>query len=138
VLTAGLQWRDVALIRTISRFLRQARVAYSQDYLWATLRRFPEIAAQIVQIFHTRFDPRLQLSIDARGKKPDAFLRAIEEALGAVESLDEDRILRHFVNAVTSALRSQIVSTTRRGKIAWTSYAVWVETSPRMPTRPRK
>src|SRR5205814_127262 len=31
VLEAGLQWRDVALVRTISRFLRQARVAYSQD-----------------------------------------------------------------------------------------------------------
>ena len=35
VLSAGLAWRDVALIRTISRFLRQIRVPYSQDYMWA-------------------------------------------------------------------------------------------------------
>src|SRR5262249_5432116 len=33
VLEAGLQWRDVALVRTLSRYLRQAKVAYSQDYM---------------------------------------------------------------------------------------------------------
>src|SRR6516164_6414590 len=37
VLAAGLMWREVALIRAISRFLRQIRVPYSQDYMWATL-----------------------------------------------------------------------------------------------------
>ena len=36
-LAGGLAWRDVALIRTLSRFLRQIRVPYSQDYMWATL-----------------------------------------------------------------------------------------------------
>jgi glutamate dehydrogenase len=106
VLIAGLQWRDVALIRTISRYLRQVRVAYSQDYMWSTLRRHHEIAAQVVAMFHTRFDPRLELSIAQRGEKQSEFLAEIETALGAVESLDEDRILRHFVNAVTSALRT--------------------------------
>src|SRR6266487_2983209 len=39
VLAAGVPWRDVALVRAISRFLRQVRIAYSQDYLWATLRK---------------------------------------------------------------------------------------------------
>ena len=48
VLAAGLGWRDVALIRTLSRFLRQIRVAYSQDYMWTTLRKYPAIAAQLV------------------------------------------------------------------------------------------
>jgi glutamate dehydrogenase len=111
VLGAGLQWRDVALIRTISRYLRQVRVAYSQDYMWSTLRRHHEIAAQVVQMFHTRFDPRLELSIEQRGEKQSEFLAGIETALGAVESLDEDRILRHFVNAVTSALRTNFYQT---------------------------
>ena len=111
VLSAGLQWRDVALIRTISRYLRQVRVAYSQDYMWGTLRRHPEIAAQVAQMFHTRFDPRLELSIEERGAKQAEFVAAIETALGAVESLDEDRILRHFVNAVASALRTNFYQT---------------------------
>jgi glutamate dehydrogenase len=106
VLTAGVQWRDVALVRTISRYLRQVRVPYSQDYMWATLRRHHGVAAQVVQAFQTRFDPRLELSIDQRGEKQTEILGGIETALAGVESLDEDRILRHFVNAVTSALRT--------------------------------
>jgi glutamate dehydrogenase len=106
VLTAGTQWRDVALVRTISRFLRQVRVAYSQDYMWATLRRHSGIAAQIVHLFHQRFDPKLDVTMDERAEKQATLIAEIESALGAVESLDEDRILRHFVNAVTSALRT--------------------------------
>ena len=57
----GSVWRDVALIRTISRFLRQIRVPYSQDYMWATLRKHARIAAQIVALFHARFDPHLDV-----------------------------------------------------------------------------
>ena len=38
-LAGGLGWRDVALIRALSRYLRQIRVPYSQEYMWATLVR---------------------------------------------------------------------------------------------------
>jgi len=106
VLATGLGWRDVALIRTISRFLRQIRVAYSQDYMWVTLRKYPSIAAQIVSLFQTRFDPHLRVPPDERAAREAATVAEIETALQAVESLDEDRILRHFVNAVTSAIRT--------------------------------
>src|SRR5262249_33450811 len=99
VMASGLHWRDVALVRTISRFLRQIRVPYSQDYMWATLRKHAALAAKIVELFHARFDPRVS-SRDA----PQARIAAdIEEGLNSVEALDEDRIIRHFVNAVQSA-----------------------------------
>jgi glutamate dehydrogenase len=111
VLTAGLQWRDIALIRTLSRFLRQVRVAYSQDYMWATLRRHGGITAQIVHLFHTRFDPRLELAAEARAAQETSLQGEIEAALQAVESLDEDRILRHFVNAVGAAVRTNFYQT---------------------------
>ena len=69
MLAAGLVWRDVALIRTISRFLRQIRVPYSQDYMWATLRKHARIAAGIVALFHARFDPHLDLTADERAPR---------------------------------------------------------------------
>jgi glutamate dehydrogenase len=106
VLAAGLMWRDVALIRTLSRFLRQIRVPYSQGYMWATLVTHPHIAHEIVRLFHVRFDPRLKVSADERAAREAKVAAAIETALQAVESLDEDRILRHFVNAVQAALRT--------------------------------
>ena len=36
-LVGGMTWRDVALIRTLSRYLRQVRLPFSQDYMWTTL-----------------------------------------------------------------------------------------------------
>ena len=115
VLAAGLGWRDVALIRTISRFLRQIRVPYSQDYMWATLRKYPGIAAQIVGLFQTRFDPHLAVAPLERAAREAAIDAEIEAALQAVEGLDEDRILRHFVNAVVAAIRTNFYQLGRDG-----------------------
>jgi glutamate dehydrogenase len=105
-LAAGLMWRDVALLRTISRFLRQIRVPYSQDYMWSTLRKHASLAAKIVDLFHTRFDPRVSGSMEERKQREIVVLAEIETALQAVQSLDEDRIVRHFVNAVQAAIRT--------------------------------
>jgi glutamate dehydrogenase len=116
VLVAGLMWRDVALIRAISRFLRQARVAFSQDYMWATLRKHPAIAAAIVLLFHVRFDPRLAISGEERAKREADAVAEVEKALQSVASLDEDRILRHFVNAVTSSLRTNFYQLDAEGR----------------------
>ncbi len=116
VLAAGLMWRDVALLRAISRFLRQIRVAFSQGYMWGTLRKHPGIAAAIVLLFHMRFDPRLGADVKEREKREAEALAKIEEALQAVASLDKDRILRHFVNAVTSALRTNFYQLDAEGR----------------------
>ncbi len=116
VLAVGLMWRDIALIRTLSRFLRQLHVAYSQDYMWTTLRRHPGVAAQLVSLFHARFDPRLAVPELERNSRQDAVVAAIEAALQQVDSLDEDRILRRFLNAVTSAVRTNFFQLDRGGR----------------------
>ena len=69
VLKAGLQWRDIVLIRSVSRFLRQVRVPFSQDYMWTTLRAHPAIASQIVALFHARFDPRPEADIPRKQRQ---------------------------------------------------------------------
>jgi glutamate dehydrogenase len=112
VMAAGLDWRDVALIRTVSRFLRQIRVPYSQDYMWATLRKHAGLASRIVELFHARFDPRTK----DRGKRETAILADIESATAAVDSLDEDRIIRRFVNAVQAAIRTNYYQPDKDGQ----------------------
>jgi glutamate dehydrogenase len=114
VLAAGLVWRDVALIRAFSRFLRQIRVPYSQDYMWATLRKHAGVAASIVTLFHTRFDPAAAES--DRRERQSQISSSIETALQAVESLDEDRILRHFVNAVMASIRTNFYQRDKSGR----------------------
>jgi glutamate dehydrogenase len=117
VLAAGMMWRDVALIRTMSRFLRQIRVAYSQDYMWATLVKHAGVAADIVRLFQVRFDPRLAVSMDERQAREAEVVAAIEVALQQVQSLDEDRILRHFVNVVQAAIRTNFFQIDAAGRV---------------------
>src|SRR6516164_6131440 len=112
-LAGRLDWRDVALIRALSRFLRQVRVPYSQDYMWTTLTKHAAIASMIVELFHARFDP---LAEAERDRKQKAIAARIEDELQKVESLDEDRILRRFVNSVQSAIRTNFYQTGKDGQ----------------------
>jgi glutamate dehydrogenase len=116
VLAADLWWRDVALLRTISRFLRQIRVPYSQDYMWATLRKHAGLASKIVELFHARFDPRMPPEGQERAAREAAIAAEVETALAEVESLDEDRIVRHFVNAAQAAVRTNYFQIDKDGQ----------------------
>ncbi|HEX5778341.1 MAG TPA: NAD-glutamate dehydrogenase domain-containing protein, partial [Xanthobacteraceae bacterium] len=118
VLNAGLPWRDVALVRTLSRYLRQVRIAFSQDYLWTTLVRHAAIATQIVALFHLRFDPVVEASMEERAAREEALAKVIEQALEAVPVLDEDQILRRFVNLVRAAVRTNFYRRSEDGKDA--------------------
>ncbi len=111
-LRGGLAWRDVTLVRALSRFLRQIRVPFSQDYMWTTLVKHSGITANIIELFHSRFDPR---AVSDSNEMQGAIVSHIEEELQKVESLDEDRILRRFVNAVQSAIRTNFFQTDEAG-----------------------
>jgi glutamate dehydrogenase len=104
-LEARMGWRDIAMLRTLSRYLRQVPVRYSQDYMWSVLIKHSPITEKIVTLFHVRFDPS-NTDADARGEEEKAILAQLETDLGMVASLDEDRILRRFMNLVQSTLRT--------------------------------
>jgi glutamate dehydrogenase len=109
VVGAGLKWRDVVVLRAYSKYLRQAGIAFSPDYMEDTLAGNPEIAARIVEYFHLRFDPANNATaadIKARDRTTKRILNRIGGLLDQVANLDEDRILRRFLNLVESTLRT--------------------------------
>ncbi|MBL0407814.1 NAD-glutamate dehydrogenase [Microvirga aerilata] len=103
VLEAGLGWRDVAMVRALGRYLRQIQVTYAQDYLAGTLARHGAIAADLVRLFYARFDPRKE---EGRAAAEAGIREAIEDQLKEVTSLDDDRILRRFINLIDAAIRT--------------------------------
>ncbi len=107
-LNAGIPWRDVAILRALSRYLRQARLPYSQDYMWETMNRHPHIASKLVDYFHTRFNPDPSLQKEMREARERALLGDIESGLQAVTSLDEDQIIRRFLNLIQAMLRTNL------------------------------
>ena len=107
VVRAGLSARQVTVIRAYSKYLRQARIPFSQYYMEETLKRNPEIARRLVELFAARFDPSLKQS-GKEGAKAQAktLVSEIEAALEEVSNLDEDRIFRRFLNVILSTLRT--------------------------------
>ncbi|MDH3027517.1 NAD-glutamate dehydrogenase [Methylobacterium fujisawaense] len=103
VLEAALPWREAALLRALGRYLRQLRIRYGQDYLAGTLSRHAGITRDIVALFRARFDPAL---VGDRAAREAGIRAGIETALAEVTSLDDDRILRRFVNLVEAAVRT--------------------------------
>ncbi len=103
VLEAGLKCREVVIIRAYARYLRQTGIRYSQAYLQQSLLANPTLAAAVVALFRALFDPEFSGDRDARA---EAIRAEIGVALDAVESADQDRIVRRFVNAVEATLRT--------------------------------
>ncbi|MGB6862080.1 MAG: NAD-glutamate dehydrogenase, partial [Pseudolabrys sp.] len=51
ILRTALSWREISAVRALSRYLRQIRAPFSQDYMWETLRNNTAITASIVALF---------------------------------------------------------------------------------------
>ncbi|TML85194.1 MAG: NAD-glutamate dehydrogenase [Actinobacteria bacterium] len=103
VLGAELTWQEVGLLRAIAKYLRQAGSTFSQAYMEATLARHPGLARLLVELFRLRFTPPRAADVE---EKAHELVRQIEGELDAVESLDEDRILRSFLSVIRAMLRT--------------------------------
>ncbi len=130
VLGAGLDWRQVSVLRGYARYLRQAGSTFGQDYLENCLVTYAEIAALLVELFETRFDPdrfsgpstglgageptavaptaegRTESRPDGRAEAADSLVAKIRSALDGVVSLDHDRILRAFLGLIMATMRT--------------------------------
>ena len=100
--TAKLRARQIQLIRVYGRFLQQAGIPQSQGYIAAALNRYPDIARGLYQLFEARFDPRLK-----NGKVVERHLNAaIKDALGEVQQIDDDTIIRRLQNLIEASVRT--------------------------------
>ena len=108
VITAGIGWRNIALLRAYCKYLRQAAIAFSQAYMEQTLNANAVITRDLVHLFYALFDPGFANGSTGanRDKETQAIQERILKGLDAVVNLDEDRILRRFLNAVQCTLRT--------------------------------
>ncbi|MGZ4582298.1 MAG: NAD-glutamate dehydrogenase domain-containing protein, partial [Nocardioidaceae bacterium] len=108
VLRAGLTWRQAMVLRAYAKYLRQGGSTFSQDYIEECLCSNVRIAQLLVRLFEARFDPGYE---QASAEVVDGLVEEITGALDAVESLDQDRILRSFLGAVRATLRTNYFQT---------------------------
>ncbi len=112
VIAAGLEWRDVTILRTAAKFLRQAGFAFSQDYVEQALFRNPDIAGLLVELFHALHHPSKKAGTDVI----KAIGGRIISALNDVPSLDDDRIIRRLRNIIDCTLRTNFYQPDKNGE----------------------
>ncbi|MEA2430026.1 MAG: glutamate dehydrogenase, partial [Thermoleophilaceae bacterium] len=101
LLRAGLTWREITVLRAVAKYLRQAGTTFSDLYVERSLVSHPQLARMFVELFRARFDPE-----QPDPEKAAGIGAQIEQAIDAVESLDEDRILRNFLAVIRAMLRT--------------------------------
>ncbi|MFP4643047.1 MAG: NAD-glutamate dehydrogenase [Spirochaetales bacterium] len=108
VLEAGLERREIMLLRAYCRYLLQTGLPFSQRYMATTLAVNPAITRRLVAMFEARFNPEYggRREVDTK-EHADAIRKALED----VASLDADRILRAFSAAIRATLRTNYYRT---------------------------
>jgi glutamate dehydrogenase len=104
VVDAGLDWRQVTVLRAYRRLRRQLGTTFTSEYVNQTLVGNAEVTRRVLEYFQQRFDPDLQGDPEAA----DRARRAALEACDGLTRLDHDRILRGFVELVDATVRTNV------------------------------
>jgi glutamate dehydrogenase len=81
VLSAQIDWRQVAVLRAYCKYLQQVGIAFSQTYMEEALNRYPAVAGLLVELFNAKFDPRRDQLDAAERERAGAALRREMQAL---------------------------------------------------------
>ena len=104
VVRAGLEWRQLTVLRAYAKYLRQTGSTFTPDFLADILAANVGITGLLVDLFQTRFDP--EQPDEGRAERMEGLVRRIEGELESVASLDHDRVLRSFMAAIQATLRT--------------------------------
>ncbi|MCU1387066.1 MAG: glutamate dehydrogenase, partial [Ilumatobacteraceae bacterium] len=104
VLAAGLNARDVEVIRAYAKYIRQTSFPFSQQYIESTVAKHPDVMQLLAQLFNARFD--VASPPERRAERCELLLADLHTALEAIPSLDEDRICRTIGDVIMATVRT--------------------------------
>ncbi len=113
VLGAGIDWREVSMLRGYAKFFKQIRYTFSQEYIISALNKNTEITKKLVSLFTTRMTIK---KLKDREKEAQQIAESIIEDLESVPNLDEDKIIRHYIDVIYATLRTNYYQITDKGE----------------------
>ncbi len=102
VVTAGLDWRQVTVLRAYRKYHHRVNASFTAEYKNEAFVAHPGIAAKLVRLFEQLFDPTRERDVEAA----DALRAEIRADLDAVTSLEQDRIVRNHLGLVDATVRT--------------------------------
>tara|TARA_Y100001949_G_scaffold121162_1_gene103073 strand:- start:2956 stop:7461 length:4506 start_codon:yes stop_codon:yes gene_type:complete len=130
VLSAELTGRNVTILRAFAKYMRQTGSSFSRDYIANTLSNYPHIAEMLISYFELIFNPGRKPS----KKRQQTLQDKITEALDQVSNLDDDRIIRRYLDMINATLRTNFYQPAEDGSDKpYVSFKLLPELIPEMP-----
>lgn len=132
VISAGLGWREVRLLRAYNNYWHQARSPFSRRYVEQVLSLYPAITCALVDLFKAMHDPALPEK--ERTRRVAEASREIATGLKSVQKLDHDRILKGLRSLVSATLRTNYFQRPAEGALRdWISIKLDSRNIPELP-----
>lgn len=130
VLCAGLTGREITILRGYARYMRQVGFPFSQHYIEETMSSHSSLARELVALFALRFDPTKKHSEKAELD----LIEKLNKQLDHVESLDDDRIIRRYMEMIRATQRTNYYQNDENGKPKpWLSFKLRPSDIPEIP-----
>ncbi|MFT4653485.1 MAG: glutamate dehydrogenase [Kangiellaceae bacterium] len=130
ILGAGITGRKVTIVRAYAKYMRQIGSSFSIDYIANTMASYPEIAKLLIDLFNQKFSP----SIRRNKSKVESIQANVMAKLDTVSNLDDDRIIRRYLELLNATLRTNFYQKTESGRFKpYISFKLLPENIPDMP-----
>ncbi len=110
ILRAGLNWREVVLIRTIAKYIRQTGFIYGSEYVEAVITSHPQLAKLMVALFYARLSPQNQQQQDYQK------LEELKNNLTSSVAAGEDKVIRRFFEVINAIVRTNYFQKNETGE----------------------
>ena len=127
VLKTNLSGRQVAVLRAYAKYMRQIGTNFSQSYIEDTLASLPELANSLYCFFHQKF------ALTESRSDHSKTIANFEEKLELVNNLDDDRIIRRFIELISATLRTNFYQTIGTRSKPYISFKFDSNTIPELP-----
>jgi glutamate dehydrogenase len=130
VIHAGFRWDEISLFRAYTKYLQQlGGLPFSLTYVAETFIHNPDVAKVLLKLFRCLFDPDYAKKGGICKPYEDEFFKLLD----SVESLDEDRTFRRFLDLLKATLRTNFYQKTRGNDINYTSFKFSPKDIPGVP-----
>ncbi len=128
VLSAGLAWREVAVMRAYASYAFQLGAVPSRLSLPSALGKYPELARILFDLFQVRFDTEGPADPAERAAQSRQIKARFTEAMRGVSLLADDRALRRLLTLIEATVRTNYfrnggrAPTKRSGGVPYVSF----------------
>lgn len=130
IVQAGFRWDEISIFRAYTKYLQQlGGLPFSVTYVAETFVHNPEVARVLLEIFRCYFDP----DYAEQGAVCQPYEENFFALLDSVESLDEDRTFRRFLDLLKATLRTNFYVKERSHDINYTSFKFSPKDIPGVP-----